>query len=127
MMYHLDPSHGSSFLIVIHLCCSGAVIGESEKKTHAILHESEGCVLVIDEAYGLAPANKGSLDPYKEAVINELVATIQNVPGEDRAVLLLGYKDEMKEMLNNCNPGTTESQVCPILLRACWVSSLLFL
>lgn len=31
----------------------GAVLGESEKKTAAILDAALGCVLVIDEAYGL--------------------------------------------------------------------------
>lgn len=30
----------------------GSVLGESEKKTAAILEEARGCVLVIDEAYG---------------------------------------------------------------------------
>lgn len=40
------------------------VLGESEKKTTAILDATVGCVLVIDEAYGLHPSNKGG-DPYK--------------------------------------------------------------
>jgi hypothetical protein len=30
----------------------GSALGESEKKTAAILEEARGCVLVIDEAYG---------------------------------------------------------------------------
>lgn len=41
-------------------------------------------------------------DPYKTAVIDTLVAEIQNVPGEDRCVLLLGYKDQMEEMFQVC-------------------------
>jgi hypothetical protein len=40
------------------------VLGESEKKTNAILDATLGCVLVIDEAYGLHPKSK-SADPYK--------------------------------------------------------------
>lgn len=32
----------------------GAVLGETQNNTRAILKEAEGCVLVIDEAYGLA-------------------------------------------------------------------------
>ena len=43
-----------------------------------------GCVLVIDEAYGLFPGKSSSADPYKNAVINTIVEEIQNVPGEDR-------------------------------------------
>ena len=41
----------------------GSVLGESEQKTVAILEQARGCVLVIDEAYGLH--SKGSKDPYK--------------------------------------------------------------
>ena len=42
----------------------GSVLGESEKKTAAILEAAKGCVLVIDEAYGLH-GKKGSSDPFK--------------------------------------------------------------
>ncbi len=42
----------------------GAVLGESEQKTAAILDAALGSVLVIDEAYGLA-ASKGVTDPYR--------------------------------------------------------------
>jgi len=45
----------------------GSVLGESEKKTLAILEEARGRVLVIDEAYGLH-AGKKSVDPYKVRV-----------------------------------------------------------
>jgi hypothetical protein len=37
------------------------------------------------------------------AVMNLL--QVQNVPGEDRAVLMLGYRDQMELMLKNSNPG----------------------
>ena len=33
------------------------------------------------------------------------VAEIQSTPGEDRCVLLLGYKDQMEEMFQKVNPG----------------------
>jgi hypothetical protein len=42
----------------------GSVLGESEQRTLAILEESRGCVLVIDEAYGLHSTNK-AVDPFK--------------------------------------------------------------
>jgi SpoVK/Ycf46/Vps4 family AAA+-type ATPase len=67
----------------------GSVLGESEKKTTTILEASRGCVLVIDEAYGLH-SRRGSEDPYKAAVIDTIVAKVQGLPGEDRCVLLLG-------------------------------------
>ena len=37
-------------------------------------------------------------DSFKTAVIDTLVAEIQNVPGDDRCVLLLGYEEEMERM-----------------------------
>eukprot|EP01038_Epipyxis_sp_PR26KG_P006414 gene6414-8831_t len=87
----------------------GDVLGSSEKQTRSILESSVGCVLVIDEAYGLDPNNgigsSATKDPYKEAVINTLVEQVQGVPGDDRAVVMLGYKQEMESMMKNCNPG----------------------
>jgi hypothetical protein len=40
----------------------------------------------------------GTTDIYKTAVIDTIVAEVQSVPGEDRCVLLLGYKEKMEEM-----------------------------
>lgn len=41
---------------------------------------------------------KNATNPYKTAVIDTMVAEIQSVPGDDRCVLLIGYKDQMEEM-----------------------------
>lgn len=35
---------------------------------------------------------------FKTAVIDTIVAEVQSVPGEDRCVLLLGYKDQIVDM-----------------------------
>ncbi|KAI9769554.1 MAG: hypothetical protein M1840_004032 [Geoglossum simile] len=85
----------------------GSALGETEKNTKEILKATEGKVLIIDEAYMLYPGCKGGghADPYKAAVIDTIVSDIQSIPGEDRCVLLLGYKDQMEEMLENSNPG----------------------
>ncbi|KAJ7475849.1 P-loop containing nucleoside triphosphate hydrolase protein [Mycena latifolia] len=86
----------------------GAHLGHSEKNTKAILATTIGKVLVIDEAYMLFSSGKhggNESDSFKTAVIDTLVAEIQSVPGEDRAVLLLGYEDKMVEMFQNVNPG----------------------
>ncbi|EME81372.1 uncharacterized protein MYCFIDRAFT_139817 [Pseudocercospora fijiensis CIRAD86] len=82
----------------------GAALGVSEANTKGILDAAVGKVLVIDEAYGLYGG--GSIgDPYRTAVIDTIVAEVQNVPGDDRCVLLLGYKEQMEEMMQNANPG----------------------
>jgi hypothetical protein len=74
----------------------GEHLGQSEKNTKAILDVAKGCVLVIDEAYGLT-APKGTADPYRTAVIDTIVAEVHGIPGDDRCVLPLGYKDNMSE------------------------------
>ncbi|KAF1814036.1 P-loop containing nucleoside triphosphate hydrolase protein [Eremomyces bilateralis CBS 781.70] len=85
----------------------GAILGGSEKQTKGILAASLGKVLVIDEAYGLhSGGDHGSTsDPFKTTVVDTLVAEVQSVPGDDRCVLLLGYKDQMEKMFQNANPG----------------------
>ena len=65
-------------------------------------------MLVIDEAYGLygGGGSTGSTgDPYKTAVVDTIVAEVQSVPGDDRCVLLLGYKEQLETMFQNVNPG----------------------
>ncbi|KAI8627392.1 ATPase [Xylariaceae sp. FL1651] len=88
----------------------GSYVGHSEKNTKGILAAAAGKVLVIDEAYGLygggGSQGGGSFsDPYKSAVVDTIVAEVQSTPGDDRCVLLLGYKDQMEEMFQNVNPG----------------------
>ncbi|KAK2737504.1 nfx1-type zinc finger-containing protein 1 [Colletotrichum kahawae] len=83
----------------------GAVIGGSEVQTKGILASTVGKVLVIDEAYGLFTISGGRPCPFRTAVVDTIVAEVQSVPGEDRCVLLLGYKDQMEKMFQNVNPG----------------------
>lgn len=53
----------------------------------------------------LRPSASGSGDSFKTSVVDTIVAEVQSTPGEDRCVLLLGYRDEMEEMLRDVNPG----------------------
>ncbi|KAG0645114.1 NFX1-type zinc finger-containing 1 [Hyphodiscus hymeniophilus] len=85
----------------------GNVLGASESTTKGILASTVGKVLLIDEAYGLcgSPGESSTSDPYKTAVIDTIVAEVQSVPGDDRCVLLAGYKEQMEEMFQKVNPG----------------------
>lgn len=86
----------------------GEHLGSSEKITNGILKSAQGCVLVIDEAYSLytgGSTGSGTNDPYKTAVIDTIVEKVQAKPGADIAVVMIGYRDEMENMLQNVNPG----------------------
>ncbi|PYH64019.1 P-loop containing nucleoside triphosphate hydrolase protein [Aspergillus vadensis CBS 113365] len=88
----------------------GSVIGESEKNTKGILASTLGKVLVIDEAYGLfaggtSDGTGAKSDQYRSAVVDTIVAEVQSMAGEDRCVLLLGYREQMQQMFQNVNPG----------------------
>ncbi|XMA20285.1 hypothetical protein WAI453_013076 [Rhynchosporium graminicola] len=85
----------------------GNVLGASESTTKGILTSTVGKVLLIDEAYGLCGSlgESSTSDPYKTAVIDTIVAEVQSVPGDDRCVLLAGYKEQMEDMFQKVNPG----------------------
>ena len=98
----------------------GAVLGASEQNTKAILANAVGKVLIIDEVsqiyffflckesncslqaymlYGGGQSESGSnANSFKTTVIDTMVAEIQSVPGDDRCVLLLGYRNQMMDM-----------------------------
>ena len=84
--------------------CLGSVLGESAKKTGALLESAVGCVLVIDKAHGLDPNTGSSKCPYREEVVNTIVEKVSGGTREDRAVVLLGYTKEM-EMMIHSSPG----------------------
>ncbi|RAL64195.1 hypothetical protein DID88_002088 [Monilinia fructigena] len=72
----------------------GSVMGQSEENTKNILASTMG-------------KGGSGADTYRTAVIDTIVAEVQNVPGDDQCVLLLGYEDKMVEMFQNVNPGLT--------------------
>lgn len=78
---------------------TGGAMGSTAQIVNQQIDNCKGKVLVIDEAYVLANSTYG-----KEA-LDTLVERVQGSPGEDFAVILCGYSDEMKEMLRDCNPG----------------------
>ena len=57
----------------------GQYIGESQKKTNAILNSAAGKVLVIDEAYNLASSH----NLYGHQVLDVLVERVQGGPADD--------------------------------------------
>jgi len=77
----------------------GSHEGDTPNKTKALIKRCEGKVLIIDEAYGLNGSNYGRL------AIDELVGLVHGAPGEDIAVVMIGYEKQIKKMFRETNPG----------------------
>lgn len=93
--------------------------GGTEEATLAILENAKGKVLVIDEAYMLDGSNYGKI------ALDMIVSKVMGSPGEDIAVLLLGYEDLIMKMINNQNPGLKRYFTFAMLscLRTTFISS----
>jgi replication-associated recombination protein RarA len=77
----------------------GSVVGSTEEKTRDLLRAAQGCVLIIDEAYNLNDQQFG------KAALNTLVECVSGGPGDDIAVILIGYESDVVRMLDEQNPG----------------------
>lgn len=91
----------------------GAVQGASEQQTRAIVQAARGSVLLIDEAYnlykppggGAGGVGGGNSNAFGAAVLDTLTELIPGNAPADFAVVMIGYRKEMDEMFDNCNPG----------------------
>jgi Cdc6-like AAA superfamily ATPase len=71
-------------------------------KTKRILESCRGKVLLIDEAYGL-----GRDTEFHRAVLDTIVGEVPSEGGGDMVVILVGYEDDMDDMLRKGNSGLT--------------------
>jgi hypothetical protein len=101
----------------------GAAVGVAKTKTNQIFKISEGKVLIIDEAYSLHDVIGG----YGKDVLDTIVENIWGSPGtrslthryllprslthslthsgQDLAVIMMGYEDQLVKMFRESNPG----------------------
>ena len=79
----------------------GRYIGETGKKTRAIIESAMGGVLFIDEAYSLIPKDSDrDFGPEAVATLLKMMEDYKN----DLVVIVAGYKDEMEFFIDS-NPG----------------------
>ncbi|KAF2802276.1 P-loop containing nucleoside triphosphate hydrolase protein [Mytilinidion resinicola] len=86
----------------------GQYVGQSEDMTRDILDETEGKVLIIDEAHMFYHGSEHGTDKsdiFRKGIIDTIVAHVDNEPGSNRCIILMGYPDRMKEFYRNTNPG----------------------
>ncbi len=81
----------------------GQYLGDTEKKMKEILNRAKGNVLFIDEAYTLAP--QGVKEDYGPRALEVLLSTLSK-ERIDMLVILAGYPEEMKNLLQS-NRGLT--------------------
>ena len=62
-------------------------------------------MLVIDEAMGLYDSSINGSNSFGRQVLDTIVEKVSGTPGEDRAVVMIGYENNMMEMFRNSNPG----------------------
>ncbi|KOO29726.1 nfx1-type zinc finger-containing protein 1 [Chrysochromulina tobinii] len=79
----------------------GEHVGSTAQRTSALIGRCMGKVLLIDEAYAL------NNNTYGHEAIDALVGLVHGAPGEDIAVVLIGYEKQMKKMFREVNNGLT--------------------
>jgi AAA+ superfamily predicted ATPase len=77
----------------------GDAVGVSTTKTKSILENAKGKVLLIDETYNLNNSIYGA------DVCDAIVEVVTGLPGEDLAMILVGYEHEMIKLFESKNKG----------------------
>ena len=90
---------GAPFVEVKRSELIGSAVGETEKKTSAVIERARGGVLFVDEAYMLT--NRGSND-FGPAAVEEIMNHMQDA--EEPIFIFAGYPKEMEQFLLT-NPG----------------------
>ncbi len=76
-------------------------VGQTAVKTKAKIEEAIGGILFIDEAYSLFGEHERD---FGTEAIDTLVSEMEN-HRDDLIVIMAGYTDKMKNMIDNANPG----------------------
>jgi Holliday junction resolvasome RuvABC ATP-dependent DNA helicase subunit len=74
----------------------GSHVGETMKKTGSLIDRClKGKVLIIDEAYALGNST------YGHEALDTIVSKVHGAPGEDIAVVMIGYEKQMLQMFRS--------------------------
>ena len=96
-MKNLELLSNGSVVLKVGSDFKGGHEGRTEVATLKILKGAVGKVLVIDEAYTLNDNNYGKIS------LDTIVSKVMGSPGEDHAVMMLGYEEPMLKILRDQN------------------------
>lgn len=75
----------------------GQYVGETDKKTYALLQKSINSVLFIDEAYSLSYANSHSDTNYKKEALEQIIAFMDEPEHRKSCcIIMAGYEKDMQ-------------------------------
>ena len=75
----------------------GQYVGETDKKTYALLQKSNNSVLFIDEAYSLSYADSHSDTNYKKEALEQIIAFMDEpAHRKNCCIILAGYEKDMQ-------------------------------
>ncbi|MBE6125212.1 MAG: AAA family ATPase [Erysipelotrichaceae bacterium] len=102
MLHDVGILPNETFVEVDRSGLVGEYIGQTEKKTAAVIESARGGTLFIDEAYTLY--RKDSANDFGKEAIDTLLKDMEDHRGE-YCVIMAGYSDQMNDMIRNANPG----------------------
>ncbi|KAI1120643.1 P-loop containing nucleoside triphosphate hydrolase protein [Nemania abortiva] len=85
-------------------------IGGSARITKLVLNQTQGKVLIIDDAHRLCPSSdrqrtESNSDKMLFEILDTLVSGTSADPGQDRCIILVGYAEQMRDLFYKSNPG----------------------
>lgn len=92
----------SNFKVATRKDLVAEYVGQTAIKTHELIERARGGVLLIDEAYSLR--SKPGANDFAAEAVDQLVMDSEEYRG-DTIIILAGYTNEMRDFIENANPG----------------------
>lgn len=96
-LYHLGVVKTDNFYSCTAKDLIGQYVGETDKKTYALLQRSVNGVLFIDEAYSLSYADSRSDTNFKKEALEQIIAFMDEPEHRNSCcIILAGYEKDMQ-------------------------------